>query len=249
MKIAIIFAGFFRTFDCVKESFAEQVLNKLDCDVFFVAPKTSFAMPENEPPELHHLYAQNADLVNPEWFGDRVKAYELIDHDAQTYKNIIAQNNISEKNNVNQYTWRILSYMHNISLSITLFEKYVIDNNANYDAVILTRPDIKYYRSPDVSLLDMSKINFSLHSMIENRLCTCDASPPSFHKPFNDQMVAGTQKNMLLYKNIYDQVIQYHKTNDISFISETFFGVHSHRNNVDCTGTDFVLYELWRKCQ
>lgn len=248
MKVAIVFAGFFRTFDYVRDSFKEHVLEKIDCDVFFVAPKTSFAMPENEPKEMHHVYAQNKDLVDPGWFGDRLKAFELIDHDAQGYKDTIVRHNISERNNVNQYCWRILSYMHNISLSMSLFSKYVAENNAHYDAVILTRPDMKYYRSPDVSLLDMTKINFAKHSMIGDRLCTCDASPPSFHKPFNDQIVAGTQENMLLYANIYDRVIQYHKERGISFISETFFGVHSLAYGIDCIATDFVMYELWRNC-
>ena len=64
MKTAIIFSGFFRTFDYVKESLATNVINTFDdCDVFFSSPKTMFSAPEDEVPEYHHIHAQNDHMV------------------------------------------------------------------------------------------------------------------------------------------------------------------------------------------
>jgi hypothetical protein len=248
MKTAIIFAGFFRTFDYVKQTFADLVMNPLNCDIFFAAPHTMFALPENEIVELHGIYSQNANLVDPAWFGDRLKSFKLLEHNSQIYKDLIIKHNISQVNAIGQHTWRILSYMHNISESVSVFKNYVMNNNVHYDLVILTRPDIKYYRPINVAALDMNKINFALHSMVGGSLGTCSSAPSkSFNKPFNDQMVAGTQENILVYHNIYDSVLSYHKNEGVVFNSETFWGVHCIRNGLDCVGKDFVLYELWRE--
>lgn len=248
MKTAVIFAGFFRTFDYVKETFMEHVMRPLDCDVFFAAPKTMFALPENELPEFHHIYSQNTNLVDPTWFGSNLKAYTLFDHNPQIYKDTIAHHNIEQINYAHQHTWRILSYMHSISQAVSVFREYVLANNIHYDRVILTRPDIKYYRPINFDALDMNRINFALHSMIDGVVHTCIAAPShSFPKAFNDQIIAGAQDNILKYHDIYDRVIHYNKYEGIAFNSETFWGVHCIRNGMDCVGTDFVMYELWRK--
>lgn len=248
MRVAVIFAGFFRTFEFVKQSLADHLLNPLDCDVFFSSPKTSFALPENEVPELHQKYSQNTNLVDVSWFGSRLKSFELVDHNAQFYKDICAQYTVPQFNHVYQHTWRVLSYMHAISRSVSVFRNYVTTNNLHYDLVIITRPDVKYYRQLDPHILDMSKVNFALHSMVGGQLGTCAANPSSsFLKPFNDQMVAGTQENMMIYHNIFDQSLLYHQNEGIIFNSETLWGVHCMKHGLDCIGMDFVLYELWRE--
>lgn len=248
MKTAIIFAGFFRTFDYVKETFFQHIMKPLDCDVFFASPPTMFALPENELKEFHHIYSQNTNLVDPTWFGDNLKAFKFINHNPQIYKDAISKNNIVEINYANQHTWRILSYMHSISEAVSVFKNYTTANNIHYDLVILTRPDIKYYKPIDTSVLDMSKINYALHSMLEGSLGSCIAAPSdSFPRPFNDQMVVGSQENILKYADIYHKVISYNKNENVAFNSETFWGIHCIRNGMDCVGTDFVLYELWRK--
>lgn len=241
MKTAIIFAGFFRTFDVVKETLREHVLEPLNCDVFFVAPKTMFANPSNEIPEYHHIYSQNTNLVDIKWFGSRLKSYNLIDHDAKKYKDLITANNISEITYCGQYSWRILSYMHNISLSVKLFNDYVENNNINYDAVILTRPDIKYYKSIDYSFVNFTKLNYALHSVVEGKVGTSI--------PYNDQMVIASPSIISIYSNLYDNVLAYHKNDGTLFNSEIFCRTHINKHGIECIDSDFTLYELWRKLE
>jgi hypothetical protein len=251
MKIALVFSGFFRTFDFVKNTLKENILDPLDCDVFFSTPKTVFALPEHEVSEYHSFHSTSNRLVGPEiidFFGPKLQLYELRDYDSQLYKNIIKNNNIPDKNFCNQWVWRILSQLHSTACSLNIFKKYIDDNNINYDLVILARGDVKYHSKFDTLALQMDKVNYPTHAWHEGNLNilgpNCWASP-SLRRSFNDQVLVGSQENILTFGSLYDNVLSY-VSSGIDFNHETLMGNHLLKNNKDWIGTNYITYELWR---
>lgn len=253
MKTAIVFYGFFRTFDYVKDSFATNIMNTFDdCDIFFSTPKTMFTEPKDEVPEYHHIHAQNNNLVGSnviDFFGNKLKKFELRDYDAQMYKDLIAKHNVPYKSFCDQYTWRILSMLHSEHYALDLFKKYVEEHNVVYDIVIFARGDVKYHTRLDIAAVHMDKVNYPTHAIVNGNVSPPlpdFANPsPSLERVFADQMLIGSQKNILTFHSLYDNVINYHN-DGIHFNHETMMGIHLRRNNVDWAGTNFVLYELWR---
>jgi hypothetical protein len=252
MKAACVFAGYFRTWDYVKDTFVNRIMNPLTADIFFSSPKTVFSPPENEVREFHHIHSQNQQLVEPviSFFGDKLKSYELRDSDQSHWRSIIAANHMSEKNIHNQYHWRTLAQIHGISASMQLFKRYVEEFGITYDLVILARPDVKYYSEFNVDHIDLSKVNYQTHSMNNGRLsilAPTSAPSPSLKQAFNDQILAGSQSKMLSFASAYDSIIRYHKEG-ICFNTETLLGIHCVRNGIPFTGSNYILYELWRDC-
>ena len=268
MKTALILYGFPRTFNYCKNSLRQFVLDPLNCDVFIACPDTFYASKKDESPELHSFYARNEDKVEQsiiDFFGSNLKSLELRQYDSKLYFDILNNNNLSLFNETTkQHTWRTLSYFHSISLSVNLFNKYIEENNCHYDAVILTRPDLKYYSNFNLNNVDFSKINCPLHFLLvmqepclahipeeerknpEIRKRTGGATVFGFNRWLNDQIIVGTQENILIYKNLFEKSIEYYKK-DMCFNQETYVGAHCLINGLDFTGSDFVSYEIWRE--
>lgn len=268
MKIAIIFYGFFRTFDFCKESLKNNVIDPMNCDVFFNSPKTVYTPKKDEISELHNVYSKNEKLIDDEvvnFFGPHLKSHKLRDYDSRPYVDLLNQNGLPLYNNVTkQHTWRTLSYFHSISLSVSLFEEYVKANNVHYDLVILTRADLKYYTVFNPHAVDLNKINCPAHFLLLpeepqlNHLSDEERQQwPVRQRPggagvigtdrwLNDQIITGSQNNILIYKNLYEKAIEYGKEG-ICFNQETYLGFHCLKNGLDFTGTDFVTYEIWRQ--
>ena len=254
MKTAVVFAGYFRTFDYTRDGFAQHIMNPLNADIFFVSPKTMFAPSDDEVSEFHHIHSQNDKGIDDTigFFGDRLRKYEIRDNRQRTYRDIVAANSMQEKNMHNQYHWRILTQIHGISLSMQLFKRYVEENNITYDLVILARGDCKYYANFDTSKMHPSKIMFPTHSMHGDKLSilplNCCPSP-DLGKAFCDVLLAGSQSNMLVFATAYDNIIGYHKRDRICFNTETLLGNHCLRNGIDWTGDNIILHQLWRECK
>jgi hypothetical protein len=253
MKTAVIFAGYFRTWDYVKDTFVNRIMKPLGADIFFSTPKTVFSPPDDEVREFHHIHSQNQQMVEPDivsFFGDRLKVYELRESKQSYWRGIITASSMKEKNIHNQYHWRTLAQIYGISISMQLFDQYVKTNNIRYDLVILARPDVKYYTDFNANAIDYNKINYQDRCMSNNRLSILNpksAPSPSLDRAFNDQILAGSQDKMLVFASAYDNIIQYHK-DGICFNTETLLGVHCIRNGVGFTGNNYILYELWRDC-
>lgn len=253
MRTAVVFAGYFRTFDYTRDGFARHVMNPLDADVFFVSPRTLFAPPDDEVSEFHGIHSQNDKSVDDTiaWFGNRLKRHELRENKQSTYRAMVAGNHMPEKNMHNQYAWRILTQIHGISLSMQLFKRYIEETNSHYDLVILMRGDCKYYADFNTNKMRWDKVMFPTHSMHGDQLSVlplnCTPSP-SLHKAFCDAVLAGNQQNMLVFASAYDNIIRYWKEG-IVFNTETLLGNHCMRNGIDWTGDNILLHQLWRECK
>ena len=252
MKTAVIFTGFFRTFHYTKQSFKNCIMDPLNVDIFFSAPKTLFTLSQQEDPMWlaqfpHH--SANAELVEPEiidFFGDKLKSYELIDYEAEPYKKLCKEHNIPYITRDGLPSFRILSQLNSKELSMKVFKKYVETHKINYDLVIMLRGDLKYFTSFDFSLINLDKIGYPNHNKnIEPfipRWC-----PPSnrIPKALNDQLLVGTQKNMLVWCNVAQAFFEFFKE-DLYFTSENIMAYHLMKNNIDWYGSNYIGYQLWR---
>lgn len=268
MKTAFILYGFFRTFEFCKNSLNTHILNVLNPDIFINSPNTIYTKPEHEVSEWQHLYSRNTnstiETIASSFLLDQLKSCEIRGYNSQFYYSFIDKNNITHITDIGQYSWRIASTLHSISLATKTFENYINVTGEKYDLVILTRPDLRYYRNFDSSILDLNKINYPAYHM-----CAPD-NPSLFHLDeevkkqvdvrirsggagifgfpgqwFNDQFICGTQENILKFSNIFDMIVEYYNDN-VFLNTETYLGVHCMKNNINFIGTDFTTYEMWR---
>ena len=254
MKVAVIFTGFFRTFPFVKQTFKNFIMDPLKPDVFFSTPKTLFTTPQHEDPKRvieRPYHSANDKLVAPEiidFFGDRLKSYELTDYDSIPFKSLCAYNNIPYYNMNNDPTFRILSQLTSQELSIKVFKDYVDQHNITYDLVLMTRGDTKFFTPFNMSLIDFDRIGYPDHNWNQKTfnylLPTCKPSD-KIPKAFNDQFLAGSQKNMLIWSNIAQKSFDYFREG-MYFSTENLMAYHLMKNNIDWYGARYIEYSLWR---
>lgn len=268
MKVAVVFTGFFRTFHFTKQSFKNCIMDPLDADIFFSTPKTLFTLPQHEdpigvayvPPPPNHLAYEK--LVEPEiidFFGDKLKSYELIDYDARPYKQLCRENKIPYHTRDYLPSFRILSQINNKELSMKVFQQYIEKHKINYDLVIMTRGDLKYFTPFDFNLIDLNRIIYPNNNIDQGpsipRWC-----PPSdkIPKAFNDQFIIGSQNNMLIWCNVTQSFFEYFdayasvtgpynlRQEGLSFTAENIMAYHLMQNNIDWYGSNYIEYELCR---
>jgi hypothetical protein len=254
MKTAIIFTGFFRTFEYTKQSLKEHIIDPLQPDIFFASPKTLFTLPKDETIDWHNrhpFHSANEKLVAPEiidFFGDRLKSYQITDYDIEPYKKLIAKNSVKEQEYNGSLTFRIASQLHSKQQSIKLFKEYIEHNNLQYDIVILTRGDVKYFTPFDISALNMEKINYPLINRNQNGRHHQPVNLPlsdKINKQFCDQMLVGSQENMLVWSNLFDKSFDYYREG-MYYTCENMMAYHLLKNNIDWCASNYIEYALWR---
>lgn len=270
MKTAVILYGFFRTFNFCKHSLVNHVLLPMDADVFFSTPETVYTRKQDEMEFLHHVFCRNEDLVDTNILDsfnqgrDRVKQFSIRKYDSAIYKKFLTDNKFPFYNDfTKQHLWKVLSSLHSFSLSMNLWKKYVETHKVNYDLVILTRPDIRYYTNFNPSAVDMNKINCPKYFAIDpshdelkhmtpeqqkdiyNRRRFGGAGVHGFNRWLNDNMLVGNQHNMLQLCTLWDNIVPYVHSG-VNFNYETLVGAHMIKNNIPFDGSDFIVYELWR---
>lgn len=265
-RVAVIFTGFFRTFNFTKDSFKFFIMDPLNADIFFSSPKTLYTLAKDEDPNWPHILEEDPNKNRPDhysylsindkcvgseiidFFGDKLKAYELIDYSIEPYIELCRKNNIPDLNFNGALTFRILSQLSGIEKSANIFKKYVEQNNITYDLVIMTRGDNKYFTPFDINVLDMDKLNYPDHNRNQG---TFNYLPPNcllsdkIHKAFSDHMLAGSQKNMLVWNNIASSSFD-HFREGMYYTTENLMAYHLIKNNVDWCGTNYIEHALWR---
>lgn len=265
-RVAVIFTGFFRTFNFTKDSFKFFIMDPLNADIFFSSPKTLYTLAKDEDPNWPHILEEDPNKNRPDhysylsindkcvgseiidFFGDKLKAYELIDYSIEPYIELCRKNNIPDLNFNGALTFRILSQLSGIEKSANIFKKYVEQNNITYDLVIMTRGDNKYFTPFDINALDMDKLNYPDHNRNQGGFHYLPPNtPPSnkIHKTFSDHMLVGSQKNMLVWNNIASSSFD-HFREGMYYTTENLMAYHLIKNNVDWCGTNYIEHALWR---
>lgn len=267
MKVALVLYGFCRTFEHCKTSLQQHVLNVLNPDIYVNTPDITYAPPEHEIAELHHVFSKNLDKTTQTLSclsNFNLKRLDARPYDSQFYKDYVDHHKMPEITSIGQRYWRVASTLHSISLAIKSFEQFVITNNLHYDLVIVTRPDVRYYRDFDTSVIELDKINYPAchmcepdnpsmqHLPIEERKAIAPRIRPGgagiFGYPgqwFNDQIICGNTSNIIQLGNVFSMADTYYRE-EVFFNTETYLGVHCMKNNISFVGTDFTTYELWR---
>lgn len=229
-------------------------MEPLNADIFFSAPKTLFTLPQHEDLDwLAHAphHSVNRSLVGSDvidFFGDRLKSYELIDYDHEPYKKLCAENNIPYITRDGLPSFRILSQITNKELSINLFKKYIEKHQINYDLVIMTRGDLKYNSKFNIDLINLNSIGYPNHNL-DLKPVIPHWCPPSdkIPKAFNDQVTAGSQQNMLVWSNVSQSFFDFFKEG-LYFTAENIMAYHLMQNKMDWYGSNYIEYSLWRHC-
>lgn len=267
MKVAVIFTGFFRTFNYTKQSFKDCIMDPLNADIFFSAPKTLFTLPQHEdstgvayvPPSNHLSYEKFVEPEIIDFFGDKLKSYDLIDYEAKPYKKLCEEHKIPYHTRDGLPSFRILSQLHNKALSMKVFQQYIEKHKINYDLVIMTRGDIKYFTPLDFNLINLNNIGYPNNNISPMLPSIPPWCPPSdkIPKAFNDILSIGSQKDMLIwcdvtqtffdYFNAYAEISPYGKRREgLYFTAENIMAYHLMQNNMDWYGSNYIKCALWR---
>ena len=266
MRVALVFYGFFRTFDFCKTSLQEHVLDIINPDIYINSPDTIYAPPDDEIPELHNMNSRSLEQTNSRinfFSTDKLQACHLRQYKSAYYKQYVAARRMITKTSVNQYSWRVLSAIHSISLAIQSFKTHSRKHHLEYDLVILTRPDLRYYRYFDLSNIRLDCINYPSHHMcdpchptmdpipfvqrnsIEPRIRHGAAKVFGTNHNFNDQIICGSPDNIIELGKVFGMIPQYYKEN-ILLNTETYLGMQCLKNSIELHASDLATYEIWR---
>lgn len=135
MKIAVCFFGHLRTFKRCAPYIKFNLLKHYDCDLFM-----------HTWSDYNH---QTKTWHENQTIKGKVSKQEIIDAYGE-FKKIIIENQIVEDlgdvtiaiDNKKISLFGIKSMYHSMQLSYNLCEQYAVENNVNYDLVVMIRPDI-----------------------------------------------------------------------------------------------------------
>lgn len=267
MKTALLLYGFFRTFDFCKHTLTKHVLEPLNADVFFSTPDTVYTRKVDEVEGLHHCFSRHEEPVDDKiinYFGDRLKQYEIRQYSSEPFKDYTKKLGFPETIELTrQLSWKVASSLNSFVSTIKVFKSYVERTKEHYDLVIITRPDVRWYEDFHPEVVKMNAINCPkffaidpsheqlLHlpdeqkKWIHNRRRQGGAGIHGFNRWINDNILCGSQENMLRFADLYDRIPDYQAIG-VCFNYETMVGYHTIHNNIPLTDTDFAVYELWR---
>jgi hypothetical protein len=157
----------------------------------------------------------------------------IIDSEEISYQNILKKVKIEidynkEHDSNRVYTTLLMHYgIHRI-----------ISEVSGYDYIIRVRPDVFLYEKIDLTKILNEIKNDKYDIWIPNK--TFNYSP----KGYNDQFAIGSEKNMKIYANTYNELSTYIKENSRWF-PEEFLYLHLTKNNIRVYQED-VYYQLIR---
>lgn len=234
-RVAILLYGYLRTYQDVAYSFMKNVADLHDADIFYFGPR------ETDKPQVGHSgknnfigsfienpknnAEKNKEQSNEELFrgvyGTRLKSYHFHSEGNDKFKAVAAA--------ISQDQWlfmldpsRFFSMAYNMSGAYDLMRAYEEKIGTKYDTVILTRPDLCFYRpltlniqSGEVHIADGEGV----HPFDGTRLP--GNVPAMFYKnvhtgelvetghTFNDQIIALQRPHAHLMGSLYQSMIDY----------------------------------------
>jgi hypothetical protein len=244
MKTAVLFYGFFRTFNECYSSVMSDIIEPLDADVYFYSYRTFFTPKSIEEQERYSESSINDDLldINKIQFQlkNRVKDFVIEDYNPGLYHRLVQRLNMPEKNIVNQYHWRIFSLMHGINKTINLFSHKKV---SDYDLVILMRPDAISLRKIEPSLLDLNQLSCPYPEGYVTQNLSGPAGYPDY---FCDQSMAASQDIILRMSHLFSTTIDLVKNGHV-LCSEAILGLYCKKHNIPFGPSNFHFHKLVRE--
>jgi hypothetical protein len=230
MRVALCLYGFSRTFGQTYQSYIDYVINKLNGDIFIFIPNTK-NLDDNTALNIDHFKTI---------FKDKLIKCELFTHDIEFFKNIVKENNLPEKVSWTWWqneTYKSFSMFYQIKNVLAFKEEHEINNNFKYDAVLLSRPDMRIVEKIDLNI-DLNKVYF-----------TGDHCPPIIglepQQFISDHLLLTNSDNMSLLKEIFDKIPEYHREG-ILINNETLIGFHFIKNGKEIVKQAFTHHLLTR---
>jgi hypothetical protein len=234
-RVAILLYGYLRTIDVTAASLIKHVAAPLNADIFYFGPS------ETDKPGLQHkgvLDCFGAIKDNPKndaetdkgkvdlsqlerAYGDRLKAYKLHTEAQETFRNISKEAKPHEWLYALDPT-RLFSMAYNMAGVYRLLSTYEEESGQSYDVVLLTRPDLAFFRPllmdvenkevhiPDGQGFDPftgQKLFGNAPVMFYKNIETGEAMEAG--KNFNDQVIALHRKDAHLIGSLFDAFRSY----------------------------------------
>ena len=204
MRTAICFTGTCRSLDHTYQNICEFLIDPIDnCDIFAFVPKT---------PHINNAL----QLLN----NTNLKKIVFEKEGAIDETGLSFVPGWPPKTTTTQIYLKMVQSRKKINDMLTSYEVY---NNFQYDRVIFSRLDVKYYTNVSQELENHKLDNLLI---------------PDFHNTFggvidgyNDRFAVGDRKVMSSYLNLYDSVGKYSSLGG-KFQAETFLKWHLKNNGI-----------------
>ena len=262
MKTAVVLFGFLRTFDKTAKSLIKHVLTPNDADLFIYAPEQTGSlniswnkMTNNDTKTGKHTTTESIKNI----YGTYLKKFELWNYDENIFNKYL-KDDIQIIANI--IPIRVFSMFYHIKKSLELMEIYEQENNFKYDNIILTRPDLAFYSTIDVSKLNLNQINCSKYAGCYDRNSGKEmiASAPVFYYKnvekgiiiptdkyyFNDQLIISQRKNIILAKQIWDELPELINIKFPFNPESIFYYYFALKNNLEVSLDNDLEYEIFR---
>jgi hypothetical protein len=231
MKLAVCLYAFLRTYEDTAASLVKHAVVPNNADIFVFAPDTTgVSVIPKEINLLDGIEMDKAKFGNKNWarqsekeggiitseklrnvYGNALKDFFLYQYDYSFFetaaKGIIPYSNIPPA--------RIFSLFYNMRGAIELCEKYAEKNKVKYDALLLTRGDVAFYRTIYISGIELQKMHIPAGGGVLHNSGVQWYS--QFYKnvfqgelqetrPFTDILTLSSYENMRAIASIYERL-------------------------------------------
>lgn len=235
-RTAILLYGLLREFKTCAPSFLRHAVEPNDADVFYFGPShtdkpgTNFqpkvsirgdivANPKNQMGQLVSIEAEAVVMA----YGDRLVASKFHDVPVETFIQKAREVCPREDWLGQMDPMRMLSLFYNMTGVVSLMKAHEEQSGIHYDTVIITRPDLAFYR-PVTALARAGEIHIpygegfgprgqknmgNAQGFYYKNVLTGDYIEPFEANSFNDQLMMFERGGLHLFERIYDQFIEY----------------------------------------
>jgi hypothetical protein len=243
MKIAILFIGYARTFEQLKDNYIKYF--PCHADVFIQTYDTFYAIPTLDT----ICSSNNVTYTNIDTFKSvfpNIKYFSNPMFNANKMKNTVIKHKIPIKNDINQETYRSFATFTNLKNVILAKSNFEKKNNFKYDCVIITRLDLKL-DTPLIIPRNLNKLYFPIgEGYFENnkRRIGC-AKIFGTNKTLNDQIMITKSAICDKLFDIVDKIPTYYKEK-IMVNNETLIGFHCLKKKIVFEPYDMITYSIFR---
>lgn len=266
MKTAVLLYGYLRTYKVTKEALFKNLIEPNNADIFIYTYDVEgvSALPLStdniDKEKTRHGKVQDMqgddvtlDVLN-KTYGKVIKKAKIVHYDPQKY--------IDDTANIPSPctpSYRIYSLYNSITEVTKLLVDYVNETGAQYDAVVLFRPDLQLYTKVEIDKLDLRALNIpfvggnlkiigknSLYYVAGYKNVKNAEYIPHEGVPFSDQFIISSYDNMKPLSTLYTKLYEYYTEDFPTYHAESTLYYHlGFKHNLHISVQPF-FYEILR---
>jgi SAM-dependent methyltransferase len=235
LKIAVCISGHMRTFEQTYHSFINNILSpyKETADIFINTWETVGA-PASKHGSDQSVVNKKTELIIPQ-INELIKPKKINIETYESARDAIAKLNndakMAQVDKDHMPNGNLLSYgsmLYSLKQTGKMLDNYERENNISYDIIIRLRSDALFTNKPSIYEWDMNVINVPIIGRY-------------YANAMNDQFAVGNSKNMKIYFNLFDRIVEYVNGKQCLARPEVFLKYHLNRHGIHVVEKDIAF--------